>query len=47
VLEIGLGERGIYHRLAHAAAWETLLNCAIAALAVIALRWWSYRRPVL
>jgi rod shape-determining protein MreD len=47
VLEIGLGERGIYHRLAHAAAWETLLNCIVAALAVIALRWWSYRRPAL
>ena len=45
VLEIGLGERGIYHRFAHATAWETLLNCAIAALAVVALRWWSQRRP--
>jgi rod shape-determining protein MreD len=45
VLEIGLGERGIYHRLAHATAWETLLNCVFAALAVIVLRWWSYHRP--
>ena len=45
VLETGLGERGIYHRLAHATAWEVLLNCVVAAIAVIALRWWSYRRP--
>jgi len=45
VLEVGLGERGIYHRLAHASAWQVLLNCVVATLAVVALRWWSNRRP--
>ena len=44
VLEAAFGERGLYHRFAHATAWEALLNCAIAAVAVLALRWWSSRR---
>ena len=45
ILEVGFGERGIYHRLAHATAWQVLLNCVVAIVAVIALRWWSDRRP--
>ncbi len=45
VLEIGAGERGTYHRIAHATLWEILLNCAIAAVAVVVLRWLSNRRP--
>jgi rod shape-determining protein MreD len=47
VLEIGFGQRGMYHRLAHATAWEVVLNCALAALVVIGMRWWSNRRPAL
>lgn len=43
VLEIAFGDRGTYHRLAHATAWEVVLNCAIALLVVVALRWWSRR----
>lgn len=43
-LELALGERGVYHRLAHATAWEVVLNCSIALIAVLALRWWSSRR---
>ena len=44
VLETALGERGFYHRLAHATAWEVALNCGIAVLALLAARWWSSRR---
>lgn len=47
VLELGFGERGTYHRLAHAAVWEVVLNCAIAVIVVVALRWWASRRPAL
>lgn len=47
VLEVAFGDRGTYHRLAHATLWEVVLNCAIAAIVVLFLRWWSYRRPVL
>jgi len=44
VLETALGHRGMYHRFAHATAWEVLLNCAIAAVAIVAARWWLARR---
>jgi len=44
VLETALGERGVYHRLAHATAWEVLLNCGIAVIALLVARWWSSRR---
>lgn len=47
VLEVGFGERGLYHQLAHVTAWQVLLNCAIAAVAIVALRWWEHRRPAL
>lgn len=43
VLEVGYGERGLYHRFAHATAWEALLNSVLAAAAILALRWWSSR----
>src|SRR5271166_3987843 len=43
VLEVAFGDRGTYHRLAHATAWEVLLNCTLAAIVVLALRWWSNR----
>jgi len=44
VLETALGERGVYHRLAHATAWEVVLNCTLAVIAVLAARWWLSRR---
>jgi len=47
VLEIAYGDRGTYHRFAHATAWEVLLNCTLAAIVVLALRWWSNRRPAI
>jgi rod shape-determining protein MreD len=45
VLEVAYGDRGSYHRIAHATAWEVVLNCALSVLVVLALRWWSDRRP--
>ena len=44
VFEIAYGDRGSYHRFAHATAWEVVLNCAFAALVVLAIRWWTNRR---
>ncbi len=38
VLEIGLGERGLFHRLSHEWAWQALLNCAVAAVALLVMR---------
>lgn len=38
VMEIGLGERGLFHRLSHEWAWQALLNCALAAVALLVVR---------
>jgi rod shape-determining protein MreD len=38
VLEIGLGERGLFHRLSHETVYAIVLNCVIAAGAVLVLR---------
>lgn len=38
IMEVGLGERGMFHRLSHELVWQTLLNCVVAVLALLVLR---------
>jgi rod shape-determining protein MreD len=38
VLELGFGERGLFHRSSHELVWQILLNVVAAALTVLALR---------
>ncbi len=38
VVEIGIGQRGTFHRLSHELVWQVLLNSLAAAIALIALR---------
>ena len=45
VMEIGLGERGMFHRLSHELVWQTLMNCAVAVVALLVLRVLSHLPP--
>jgi rod shape-determining protein MreD len=38
VMEIGLGERGMFHRYSHEIFWQVILNAAVAAAILFALR---------
>lgn len=38
VIELGLGERGTFHRMSHELVWQVLLNSVAAAIALVALR---------
>jgi rod shape-determining protein MreD len=38
VMEIGLGERGMFHRYSHEILWQVVLNTAVAAAILLALR---------
>lgn len=38
VMEIGLGERGMFHRYSHELVWQVLLNAVTAALTLLVLR---------
>lgn len=49
VMEIGIGERGMFHRLSHELFWQMVLNCVVAMIALLGLRIASHvslRRPV-
>ena len=45
VTELALGARGTFHRVSHALFWEVLLNCAVAAIALLWLRVRSHLQP--
>lgn len=38
VMEIGLGERGMFHRYSHELVWQVLLNAVAAAITLLVLR---------
>jgi len=38
VMEIGLGERGMFHRYSHELLWQALLNAVAAAITLLAVR---------
>lgn len=44
VVEIAFGERGFFHRMAHAAAWQIVLNAVGAVVVLLALRIASHAR---
>lgn len=46
VLDFGLGERGSFHRITHELVWQTLLNCGVAIVALLALRVRSHLQPM-
>lgn len=38
IVNIGLGERGMFHRLSHEIVWQMALNCVLAVAALLTLR---------
>jgi rod shape-determining protein MreD len=40
VVEFGIGERGLFHRLSHEVIWQMLFNSAAAAIGLVAWRAW-------
>ena len=38
VVELGFAERGSFHRVSHELVWQVLLNCAVAAVVLLAAR---------
>lgn len=45
VMELAFGERALFHRASHLLVWEVVLNCAVAAIALFALRVRSHLAP--
>ncbi len=46
ILEIAFGERGLFQRLSHETLFAILLNCAIAAIVLVSLRFVAHHRPL-